>query len=111
MKAPGNQTWELVPAGVAAAAFTIATGYVRLLHTQDSPRPWFLGGMMLAAALAAYAPVRSLPRRVEAIAVSGRVPFAFGLLALFSIGFPILVAGVVAIAFAAKTREERRCEP
>lgn len=111
MKARGNRTWDFVPAGVSAAAFAIAVGYVRLLDSQgDSPRLWFLGGMILAAALAAYAAFRSVPRRAEAIAVSGLVLFAFGILGLFSIGFPILVAGVVAIAFAAKTREVRSRE-
>lgn len=104
----GNRTWDFVPAGVAAAACATAIGYVQLMDSQgDSPRAWFLGGLILAAALAAYAAFRSVPRRAEAIAVSGGVLFAFGILAMFSIGFPILIAGVIATAFAAKTREER----
>ena len=35
---------------------------------------------------------------------------ALGIIAMFSIGLPILLAGVIAIAFALKTREERRPE-
>lgn len=109
MNVDGNRRWDFVPAGVAAAACAISIGYLRLLDSQgDSPRVWFLSGMILAAVLAAYAAFRSVHRRAEAIAISGLVLFVFGILSLFSIGFPILIAGVIAIAFAAKTREERR---
>lgn len=109
MNVSGDRAWDFVPAGVAAAACAI--GYVRLMDSQgDSPRAWFLGGLVLAAALAAYAAIRSVPRRAEAIAVSGVVLVTFGMLGLFSIGFPILIAGIIAIAFAAKTREEHRPE-
>lgn len=105
----GDRAWDFVPAGVAAAAGVIGIGYVALMDAQgDSPRMWYLSGLLLAAALAAYASVRSVPRRVEAITVSGAVLVALGILGMFSIGLPILVAGVVAIAFAAKTREEYR---
>ena len=44
--------------------------------------------------------MRSAPRRAEAIAISGVVLMLFGILAMFSIGLPILIAGVVAITFA-----------
>lgn len=107
MNAGADRAWDFVPAGVAAAAGAIAIAYVALMDAQgDSPRVWFLGGLLSAAALAAYASVCSVPRRAEAIAVSGAVMVALGILGMFSIGLPILVAGVVAIAFAAKTREE-----
>lgn len=107
MNARGDRAWDLVPTGVAAAAGAIAAGYVRLMDAQgDSPRFWFLGGLLSAAALAAYASVRSVPRRAEALAVSGAVLVSFGILGMFSIGLPILIAGVVAIVFAAKTRAE-----
>lgn len=108
MNARGDRAWDFVPAGVAVAAGAIAIGYVRLMAAQgDSPKVWFLGGLISAAALAAYSAVRAVPRRAEAIAASGTVLLSFGILGLFSIGFPILIAGVIAIAFAAKTREER----
>jgi hypothetical protein len=109
MSAPDDRAWDFVPAGVAAAAVAVALGYVRLMDAQgDTPRVLFLGGLLAAAALAAYAAVRSLPHRAEAIAVSGMFLFPLGILGLFSIGMPMLVAGVFALAFAAKTREERR---
>ncbi len=108
MSAPDDRPWGYIPAGVAAAAVAVALGYVRMMDAQgDTPREWFLGGLVIAAALAAYAAVRSLPRRVEAIAVSGMILFPLGILGLFSIGMPMLLAGIFALAFAAKTREER----
>lgn len=109
MKARDEHTWDFIPAGVAAAACAIAIGYVQLMESQgDSPRAWFLAGLISAAALASYAAFRSVPRRAEAIAVSGGVLLLFGILAMLSIGLPILLAGVVAIAFALKIRDERR---
>ncbi len=101
MNARGDRAWDFAPAAVAVAAGTIAIGYVRLMHAQgDSPRAWFLGGLVVASLLAGYGAVRSAPRRAEAIAVSGVVLMLFGIFAMFSIGLPILIAGVVAIAFA-----------
>jgi hypothetical protein len=106
MNKRGNRAWDFAPAGVAVAAGTLAIGYVRLMDAEgDSPRAWFLGGLVVASVLAGYGAVRSAPRRAEAIAVSGVVLVSFGILAMFSIGLPILIAGVVAIAFALKTRE------
>ena len=107
MNERGNRAWDFAPVGVAVSAGTIAIGYVRLMDAEgDSPRAWFLGGLVVASVLAGYGAVRSAPRRAEAIAVSGVVLVSFGLLAIFSIGLPILIAGMVAIAFALKTREE-----
>lgn len=86
----------------------MAIAYVWLIETQgDGPEVWFPGRLLLAAALAGAA-IPSLPRRAEATAVSGAVLIAFGILAIFSIGLPLLVAGVLAIVFAANTREEAR---
>ena len=107
MNARGDRAWDFAPAGVAVAAGTIAIGYVRLMDGEgDRPRAWFLGGLVVASVLAGYGGVRSAPRRAEAIAISGVILMPFGILAMFSIGLPILIAGVVAIAFALKTREE-----
>ena len=107
MKARGDRAWDFAPAGVAVAAGTIAIEYVSRMHAQgDSPLAWFLGGLVVASVLAGYGAVRSAPRRVEAIAISGVVLILFGMLAMSSIGLPILIAGVVAISFALKTREE-----
>lgn len=107
MNVRDDRAWDFAPAGVAAAACAITIGYVRLMDSQgDRPTTWFVAGLLSAAVLAAYATFRSAPRRAEAIAVSGAVLFSFGILAMFSIGLPILIAGVIAIAFAAKTREE-----
>lgn len=44
------------------------------------------------------------------MAVSGAVLLSFGILGLASIGFPILIVGVIALAFAARMRSERVCQ-
>jgi len=46
--------------------------------------------------------VRAAPRRGLALAVSGAAMTVLGLLSILSIGFPILVAGVLAIIAAAR---------
>lgn len=95
--------WDLVPVGVATGAACIGLGYVLLMKDQgDSPASWFLGGLIVAASLAAYAAVRSLPRRSVAMAASAAILLPLGFLGLFSIGLPVLVAGVFAVGFAAR---------
>ena len=107
MNGRGDRAWEFAPAGVAVAAGTIAIGYARLIGAEgDRPRAWFLGGLVVASVLAGYGAVRSAPRRAEAIAISGVILMSFGILAMFAIGLPILIAGLVAIAFALKTHQE-----
>lgn len=104
-----DRAWDLVPFGVSVAATTVAVGYVRLMDAQgDSPLAWFLGGLVLASVLTGYAAVRSAPLRVAAVATAGVVLMSFGVLALFSIGLPLLIAGVIAIGFALKTRDDRQ---
>lgn len=50
MSASGDRAWDFVPAGVSSAAGAIAIGYAALMDTQgDSPRAWFLGGLLSAA--------------------------------------------------------------
>lgn len=107
--AHSERGWDYVPAAVAAAAGATAIGYARLMRSQgDSPLLWVLAILLSAAVLAGYAASRSAPRRVEAIAASGVVLMSLGFLAMFSIGLPILLAGVVAVAFAAQTSGSRR---
>lgn len=100
-----EREWDYLPAAVAAVAGAAAVGYARLMDSQgDSPLLWVLTILGLAAALAAYGTRRAVTRRAEALAASGMLLIALGTIALFSIGLPLLVAGISAVAFAAKAR-------
>lgn len=104
--AAAERGWDHVPAAVSAAAGAIAIGYARLTHARgDAPRAWFLLGLLTAAALAGYAAVRTAPRRGDAIAASGVLLILLGILGIFSIGLPVLLAGMAALAFAARHAE------
>lgn len=96
--------------GLAAAAAVLAlvmtVGYVLVLRSQggESPVVWFLLALIAGAALAGYGAWRGVPHRRGALFGAGAVLLAIGLLAILSIGLPILLAGVLALAAGARAR-------
>ncbi|MEV4414561.1 hypothetical protein [Catellatospora sp. NPDC049609] len=79
--------------------------YVALIVGQgDAPVAWFAGGLLLAALLALRA-WRSTRRRVAALVVAGVLLCLLGVLALASIGLPLIAAGVIAFVAAARARD------
>lgn len=106
MSSRGDCAWAAVPGAVAAASTAVAIGYVWLMNAQDdNPALWFLAGLLGAAALAGYATFPSAPGRSDAMVLSGLVLVPLGIISMFSVGLPILASGVVAIAFASRTRD------
>jgi hypothetical protein len=76
----------------------MAIVYVLVIRQQgDQPAAWFLGGMGVCALLSSYGAARSAPRRVWALVASSTILIVFGILAILSIGLPILVAGIFAV--------------
>lgn len=79
--------------------------YLALVTAQDDqPVAWFAGGLIAAGALALYGAFRPRRGRVVALVLSGLVLSGLGLLALLSIGLPVLAAGVAAFVAAARSR-------
>ena len=77
------------------------------MSSQDSrPLAWVLIALLGAMALTAYAAYTGSPLRRQALVVAASVLGLLGLLAIFSIGLPILLAGVLAAVAAA--RDARR---
>jgi len=71
--------------------------YVSIVDSQgNSPLPWVMGGLMLAAALSAYAGLPAAGLGPAALAVSGFLLIVLGVLGILSIGLPLLVAGIAA---------------
>lgn len=106
--APG---WRFDPLATASAllAVLVLAGYVGLIRQQgDPPVPWYVAGLAGAAVLSGYGVRRAAPARRWALAGSGVVLAALGLLALLSIGLPLLVAGGLALVAAVRGRRRER---
>lgn len=96
--------WDLLAVAVAVVTVLVAVLYLVVMSGQDNdPALWFLGGLAVAFALGIYGAVRTAPGRGAALVAAGLVLLAFGLLGIFSIGLPLLGAGVVALVAAART--------
>ena len=103
MSSGRRSDWDLA-AVIAAVIGLIMIGlYIGLMSQQGGQvAAWFLAGLATAALLSIYGAARTAPRRGLALAVSGVVMVVLGLLSILSIGFPIFVAGVVALVGAAR---------
>ena len=70
--------------------------YVSLMRSQgDDPLAWVLAVLGVAAVLALYAASPGASLGPAALSVSGMLLILFGVLGIFSIGLPLLVAGVL----------------
>jgi hypothetical protein len=88
---------------LALIAATLATGmaayYVWLTRQQgNQPLPWVLALLLAGALLAAYGAIRQLPYRRAALLAVGAALTTLGLLALPSVGLPIIASGLLALA-------------
>jgi hypothetical protein len=88
---------------LALIAATLATGmavyYVWLIRQQgNQPLPWVLALLLAGALLAGYGSIRQVPYRRAALLAAGAELTTLGLLALFSIGLPIIASGFLALA-------------
>ena len=91
-------------AAVAAAIALLMNGvYLWLIHQQgNSPAIWFVAGLAVGALLAVYGALRTARRRPALIA-SGVLLLGLGLVAILTIGLPIVLAGLLAIVAASLT--------
>jgi hypothetical protein len=92
-------------AAVAAVACAMAAWYVVLMRAQgDRPVTWALSAMLAGTVLAGYGAGRTLPYRRAALAAGGAALAVVGLLAILSIGAPLVLAGGTALLRAARGR-------
>jgi len=92
---------------VAGAMLTVmsAVVYIWLIRDQgDQPLAWVLGVMLCGAALAGYGARITSPQRRTALLFAGVLLTGLGVLALLSIGAPIIAAGVLCLISGARTR-------
>jgi hypothetical protein len=98
---------DLLALLAAVIAVVMAGVYVQVMHSQeDQPLAWVLTVLGASALLATYgAPVDASHRRL-ALVLAGVGLVLLGLLAILSIGLPILVAGLLALV--GSTRQPSR---
>jgi drug/metabolite transporter (DMT)-like permease len=97
-------------AAILAAVMMIV--YVLLMRQQgDTPLLWVLGLLGCGALLSAYGASRTRPHRQAALLVSGAMLSVLGLLAILSIGLPVVVAGVLSVVAAARSPHPTAAQP
>lgn len=97
---------------LAVTAAVLATGmavyYPWLVSQQgDQPLPWVLALLLTGALLAVYGAIRQVPYRRAALLAAGAAFTVLGLLALLSIGLPIMAAGLLALASTVRSPQRR----
>jgi hypothetical protein len=65
---------------------------------------WLVVGLAAAVLLSIYGGLRRAPRRELALVVASAALMVFGFVYLWTIGSPLLVAGVVALAAAVRIK-------
>ena len=79
--------------------------YLVVIRQQDGqPAVWAVAILVLGAAAASYGGVKSAPYRRAALLSAACGLAALGLLAILSIGMPILLAGVLCLVAAVRQR-------
>jgi hypothetical protein len=102
MASEARNDWDLLAAIAAIIALIMAGVYLWLIRVQGGQVVlWFIVGLAVAALLSMYGVRRAAPLRRLALAMSGVTLSVLGILGLLSIGFPLLVAGVLALIAAA----------
>lgn len=85
-----------VAGSLLAAAMTVA--YAAIMRQQgDDPAAWFVGALGIGALAAGYGAVMPAPHRRPALALAVVLLLFCGLLAILTIGLPILVAGALVV--------------
>lgn len=90
---------------VAAVTLSLAMLLVYLwIMSMESEPPayWFVAALIVGTVGAGYGAPADSPNRLAALLAAGGVLMAAGLLAILSIGLPILVAGVLCLIAAAR---------
>ena len=103
---------DLIAVAAAVLALVMMVVYLSIMRQgSDGPAAWFVSGFILGAAAAGYGAITAAPHRGAALVLAGVVLAAMGVLAILSIGFPILVASVLCVFSAARSTGIAPSEP
>lgn len=104
--------WDPLAVVAVAIVLVVVVVYLGIMREQgDTPVPWFLAALLLGAGAAGYGADRARPHRGAALVLAAGVLAAVGVLAILSIGFPVLAAGAVCLLAAVKSVRSRSAAP
>jgi len=96
---------DLWAAGAAVLALVMTVAYLAIIKAETGePAIWFVAAMALAIVCGAYGCARGMPLRRLALLLCAIVLTGLGLLAILTIGLPIVLAGVLAWIALARAR-------
>jgi hypothetical protein len=93
------------PLAVTASAVAVAMvlAYLEVVRQQDGdPAAWAVAALLLGGGAASYGAVWRSPYRRTPLVAAGVVLLGVGLLAILSIGLPIMVAGALCLVAAGR---------
>jgi hypothetical protein len=90
---------DVLALAAAAMAFVMTGVYVAVVRAQDdgSPAPWVVAVLVLAGLAAGYAARRESPGRLVVLSGAALLLGGLGLLALLSVGLPLLLAAALCL--------------
>jgi hypothetical protein len=95
---------DVVAALAAVLALVMAVSYVSIMAEQgDRPAAWFLAALVMGATAAAYGAYRGAPHRRVVLLAAALELSAAGVLAILSVGLPILLAGMLCLVAAVRS--------
>ncbi len=93
-----NRLVDPFAAASAVLAAVMVVTYLAVINDQDGEAaPWVVVALLVGAALAAYGALRSAPLRQITLAIAVALLGLLGLVAILSIGVPILLASALAL--------------
>jgi hypothetical protein len=102
--------WDRLPLLAGAVGTATGIGYLWLADQQGGgPEAWFSALLVVGVLLAFCGAATTAPSRTAALAVSGSILAVLGLVGIFSVGLPLLVAA--GLVLTAGFRSRRRALP
>ena len=100
--------WDPFAATASALALTMLLVYLWVIRQQqeEAPAAWAVAALIVGAVAAGMGAVVAFPYRRACLAVAAVVLILLGLLAILTIGLPILVAGTLCIVAGWRSRPE-----
>lgn len=96
----------------AVLALAMLLGYLEIMRREsDVPAPWFVAALILGSALAGYGANVGAHHRGPALLLAGLILAVVGMLAILSIGFLVLVAGVLCLVAAVRSSQRGSAAP
>ena len=98
--------WDPFAATASALALTMLVVYLGVIRQQHegAPAAWAVAALIVGAAAAGLGAVVAFPYRRASLALAAVLLILLGLLAILTIGLPILVAGTLCIVAGWRSR-------